>query len=79
MDIKGPVVGLHIGFVCTIIKVKGDIKEVYDFAICFNSNFQSIGLKNPTQFFFYDLSLSRRFAAGRQAVVPEMSRPRCWV
>jgi hypothetical protein len=38
----GHVVGLHKGFVVTIIKVKGDIKKIHDFAVCFNSNFQSI-------------------------------------
>ena len=41
---------MHEGLVRSTWKVEGYVKEVYGFRICFDGDFEAIGLKNFTNF-----------------------------
>jgi len=48
VDVEDFVVGFHEGLVRSTWKVKGYVEEVYGFRICFDGDFEAIGLKNFT-------------------------------
>jgi len=50
VDVEDFIVGFHEGLVRSTWKVEGYVKEVYGFLICFDGDFEAIGLKNFTNF-----------------------------
>ena len=50
VDVEDFIVGFHEGLIRSTWKVEGYVKEIYGFLICFDSDFEAIGLKNFTNF-----------------------------
>ena len=46
VDVEDFIVGFHEGLVRSTWKVEGYVKEVYGFLVCFDGDFEAIGLKN---------------------------------
>ena len=69
VDVEDFIVGFHEGLIRSTWKVEGYVKEVYSFLICFDGNYEAIGLKNFTNLLLYLFNFLSCCITYRQTIV----------
>ena len=70
MDVEWDVVGLSVGQVGAVSQVEGDVKEIHDFLVGFNSDLKAILVEDLAEVFLDHLILTRRCVRYSKAVIP---------
>jgi len=69
VDVMWDVVGLATRHVCTVGKVESDVKEIDDFFVGFNCNFNAMLTEDGAQIFLDKLYLARWCICNSEAII----------